>query len=251
MPCENRLPKSASRQQRVGGQRHGNPLLREYSASSPSSPHRPDSPLPSTPRGIRQQLLVPHSNSSASQSDNWRQSNSALTAQGTPPTTAVTLPSTGEAESSPAAAETHERVGHLAQEASREEYSAPLNTDAITSTALTITAAGQVTLRAVEQNTSVEAVDCPSSPPATMDRSTEKEMASVKEGAEAIEASKSVSATGNDRDSQQEVPSATPTTPTYNYGNGRSSSAAGYHLFLFSPRVEGCRIPGRPSSRNR
>ena len=198
-----------------------NPLLREYSASSPSSPHRLDSPLPSTPRGIHQRLLLPHSNSPASQSDNWRQSNSALTAQGTPPTTAVTLPSTGEAESSPAAAETRESVRNLAQETSREECSVPLNTDAITSTAPTITTAGQVTLRAVEQNTPVQAVDCPSSPPATMDRSTEKDTASVKEGAEATEASKSVSATDNDWDSQQEAPSATPTTPTTTGMEGR------------------------------
>ncbi len=228
-----------------------NPLLRGYLESSPLSPHRPDSPLPSTPRGIRQQLLVPHNNSPASQCDNWRQSNSALTAQGTPPTTALTLPSTGEAESSPAAAETCERVGNLAQETSREECSVPLLSDSITSTAPTITTAGQVALLAVERNTPVQAVDCPSSPPATMDPSTEKETGSVKEGAEATEASKSVSATDNDRDSRQEVPSPTPTTPTYNYGNGMSSSATGYHLFLFSPRVEGRRIPGNSSSRNR
>ena len=123
--------------------------------------------------------------------------------------------------------------------------------DSITSTAPTITTAGQVALLAVERNTPVQAVDCPSSPPATMDPSTEKETGSVKEGAEATEASKSVSATDNDRDSRQEVPSPTPTTPTYNYGNGMSSSATGYHLFLFSPRVEGRRIPGNSSSRNR
>jgi hypothetical protein len=221
-----------------------NPLLREYSASSPSSLHRPDSHLPSTPRGIRQQLLVPHSNSPASQSDNWRQSNSSLTAQGTPPTTAVTLPSTGEAESSPAAAETHESVGNLTQEASREECSVPLNTDAITSTALTITTAGQVTLRAVEQNTPVQAVDCPSSP-TTIDPSTEQETTTVKEGAEAIEASKSGIATDNDRDSQQEVPRPTPTTPTTTGMEGRRPLRD--ITFSFSaPGLKGVEYPAVP-----
>jgi hypothetical protein len=64
----------------------------------------------------------------------------------------------------------------------------PLNTDAITSTAPMIIAAGQVTLRVVDQNSLVQAVDCPLSP-ATMDRSTEKETGSIKEGSEATETS--------------------------------------------------------------
>jgi hypothetical protein len=100
-------------------------VLREYSASSPSLLHRLDSPLPSTPRGIRHRLSVPQRNSPASQSDNWQQSNSALATQRTLPTTAVTLPSTGEAESSSATVETHESVGNLAQEASYLECSVP------------------------------------------------------------------------------------------------------------------------------
>jgi hypothetical protein len=85
--------------------------------------------------------------------------------------------------------------------------------NAIISTPPIITTADEVTLRAVDQNAPVQAADCLSFP-ATLNLSTEKETAFVKEGVEATQANKSVGATDNDRDSQQEVPSPTPTTST-------------------------------------
>ncbi len=85
--------------------------------------------------------------------------------------------------------------------------------NAIISTPPTITTADEVTLRAVDRNAPVQAADCLSFP-ATLNLSTEKETAFVKEDAEATQANKSVGATDDDRDSQQEVPSPTPTTST-------------------------------------
>ena len=85
--------------------------------------------------------------------------------------------------------------------------------NAIISTPPTITTPDKVTLRAVDQNAPVQAADCLSFP-ATLDLSTEKETASVKEGAEATQANKSVGATDDDQDSQQEVPSPAPTMST-------------------------------------
>jgi hypothetical protein len=76
-----------------------------------------------------------------------------------------------------------------------------------------ITTADEVTLRAVDQNAPVQAADCLSFP-ATLNLSTEQETVFVKEGAEATQANKSVGATDDDRDSQQEVPSPTPITST-------------------------------------
>ncbi|KAN0109906.1 hypothetical protein V8E52_008867 [Russula decolorans] len=83
------------------------PHLREYPESPLSSPHLRDSLLPSTPNGIQQRLFVPHDNSPASLSDNWRQSSSGLTVEGTSPTS-LTLPSM-EDKLSPVVVHGHER----------------------------------------------------------------------------------------------------------------------------------------------
>ena len=68
------------------------PQLHEH-GSPTSSPPLHDSPLPLTPRGMRQQLYVCHNNSPVSPSDNLRQSSSGPIVEGTPSTIALPLPS--------------------------------------------------------------------------------------------------------------------------------------------------------------
>jgi len=81
------------------------PHLREYLGSPLSSPHLRDSLLPSTPNGMRQRLFVRHDNSPASLSNNWRQSSSGLTVEGTSPTSLSPTP----VELSPVLVDGHER----------------------------------------------------------------------------------------------------------------------------------------------
>lgn len=83
------------------------PHLREYPGSPLSSPHIGDSPLPSTPNGMRQRLFVCRENSPASLCDNWRQSSSGLTIEGTSPTSFTLL--SMEAKLSPVVADGNER----------------------------------------------------------------------------------------------------------------------------------------------
>lgn len=84
------------------------PHMREYPGSPLSSPHLRDSLPPSTPNGMRQRLFVCHDNSPASISDNWRQSSSGLTVEGTSPTS-LTLPSM-DVKLSPVVVNDHERL---------------------------------------------------------------------------------------------------------------------------------------------
>jgi hypothetical protein len=194
-----------------------NPLSREYSASSPSSPQRHDSPLHSTPRGFRQRSFVHQSNSPAAQSDNWRRPNSGPAANATLP---ATVSKATEVESSPVAVETLGR--NAPPEVSLQEYTAPAKTDATTSTP-TITTVAQTRAPTVDQNAPIRPADRLPSPPATLDRSTEKEAASIKAGAEASE---SADVTDNDPDNLEnqrpEVPSPTRNTSIVGGKEGRS-----------------------------
>ena len=187
-----------------------NPLFPESSASSPSSPHRHDSSLPSTPRDFCQGVFVHESNrgSLASQSDNWRRPNSGLASNARLP---ATVGKGAGAESTPVAVETPER--NPAPAISPQASTALVKTDAITSTSM-ITTVAQATVPVVGQNTPIQPADHLPSPP-TLDISTEKEMGSA---AETTKASKSADAADNDPDNQEnqqlEAPSPTPSAFT-------------------------------------
>jgi len=178
------------------------PLLCENSASTPASPHRGDSPLPSTPSS-RQRPFVRHSNSPACLSDNWRRPGSGSTVGRTQPAIATMLPSMKEAEPSPVAMDTDER--NSAQETSPKQCPVP---SAITSTSPTITTDSRVTVPEIDQNAPVQAAGRPPSP-ATLDPSVVNETAPISEG---VEASYSVDATDDDENQQPDVPSSTPST---------------------------------------
>jgi hypothetical protein len=184
-----------------------NPLFVESSASSPSSPHRHDSSLPSTPRDFRQGAFVHESNrgSIASQSDNWRRPNSGFASNARLP---ATVGKGAEAESTSLAVETPER--NPAAAIAPQVSTALVKTDAITSTS-TITTVAQATVPVVDQNTPIEFADHLSSPHA-LDISTEKEMGS---SAETTKASETAGAADNDQENHQlEAPSPTPSAFT-------------------------------------
>ena len=90
-----------------GGRRRGIRICANTQDHLSHPPHLHDSLLPSTPNGMRQRLFVRHDNSPASLCDNWRQSSSGVTIEGTSPTS-LTLPSM-LVKLSPVVVDGHER----------------------------------------------------------------------------------------------------------------------------------------------
>lgn len=175
------------------------PQLRECPGSPLSSPHVCDSLLPSTPDGMRQRLFVLHDNSPASLSDNWRQSSSGLTVEGTSPTS-LTLPSM-EVKLSPVVVDDHER-----KPLSETPFS-------VISTPLMIAMASQATVAVSRVVTPIQSADRLSFRPTALSSSAMNVTENVKEAAAKVaQASNSV---GRDSraDRHPEEPSGAHCTP--------------------------------------
>jgi hypothetical protein len=174
------------------------PQLREYPGSPLSSQRLCDSLLPSTPNGMRQLLFVLHDNSPASLSDNWRQSSSGLTVEGTSPTT-LTLPSM-EVKLSPVVMDGHER-----KSLSETPFS-------VISTPPMVAMASQATVAVSSVITPIQSADLLSFRPTALSSSAMNVTENVKEAAAKVAQGSNSVGRDSRADRHPEEPSGTPCT---------------------------------------
>ncbi|KAH9959120.1 hypothetical protein BC827DRAFT_528106 [Russula dissimulans] len=187
------------------------PGSHEYSESLPSPSYLADSPVPFTPKNIRQRRFVHPNNFPASFSDNWRrQTTPGLTVEGSPSVTTLMLPS--EAVRFSVIAETSGR--NSPPGSSTQEHSV---SSKATSETITLTVTEEAAESEGNQDHQTKNAERIPSLHATVDSSpSETETAFTKEGARVTRARRSMGADKESLDSRanQEQELTSLTAPT-------------------------------------